>query len=151
MEKLYSVKEVCDIIGITGQTLRFYDKHDLLKPYYINESNGYRYYSWTQFSAIDKLKYMQQLGFSLKAIKAILDRDDVPLMLEEINRISDQLELEEERIRREREGIQWYRDFMADGISGKEEYLACVKHMPDRYLLSVPTNGGFDREARRMV
>ena len=42
--KYYSAKTVTQILGVTAQTLRNWDKEGKLKPSYV-KSNGYRYYS----------------------------------------------------------------------------------------------------------
>ena len=42
--KYYSAKSVTQILGVTAQTLRNWDKEGKLKPAY-TKSNGYRYYS----------------------------------------------------------------------------------------------------------
>ena len=42
--KYYSSKTVTEILGVTAQTLRNWDKNGKLKPAYV-KSNGYRYYS----------------------------------------------------------------------------------------------------------
>ena len=42
--KYYSTKKVTEILGVTAQTLRNWDKEGKLKPSYV-KSNGYRYYS----------------------------------------------------------------------------------------------------------
>ena len=42
--KYYSSRKVTEILGVTAQTLRNWDKEGKLKPSYV-KSNGYRYYS----------------------------------------------------------------------------------------------------------
>ena len=42
--KYYSTNKVTEILGVTAQTLRNWDKEGKLKPSYV-KSNGYRYYS----------------------------------------------------------------------------------------------------------
>ena len=42
--KYYSTKKVTEILGVTAQTLRNWDKEGKIKPSYV-KSNGYRYYS----------------------------------------------------------------------------------------------------------
>ena len=42
--KYYSTKKVTEILGVTAQTLRNWDREGKLKPSYV-KSNGYRYYS----------------------------------------------------------------------------------------------------------
>ena len=52
--KYYSSKTVTQILGVTAQTLRNWDKEGKLKPSYV-KSNGYRYYS-----AASILSYTQE-------------------------------------------------------------------------------------------
>ena len=42
--KYYSLRKVTEILGVTAQTLRNWDREGKLKPSY-TKSNGYRYYS----------------------------------------------------------------------------------------------------------
>ena len=42
--KYYSTKTVAELLGVTSQTLRNWDREGKLKPSYV-KSNGYRYYS----------------------------------------------------------------------------------------------------------
>ncbi|MFY9437085.1 MAG: MerR family DNA-binding transcriptional regulator, partial [Limnochordia bacterium] len=39
----YTVKELADLAGVTGRTIRYYDQIGILKPARISES-GYRIY-----------------------------------------------------------------------------------------------------------
>ena len=39
-ENLYSIGEAAEILGISVQTLRYYDKIKLLEPAYINPNTG---------------------------------------------------------------------------------------------------------------
>lgn len=55
MKELYSIGEVAGIMGISVQTLRNYANSELLKPQYIDEKTGYRYYSFKQFHMIDRI------------------------------------------------------------------------------------------------
>ncbi len=53
--KYYSSKTVTQILGVTAQTLRNWDKEGKLKPAYV-KSNGYRYYSEDSILAYTKDK-----------------------------------------------------------------------------------------------
>ena len=74
-ENLYSIGEAAEILGISVQTLRYYDKIKLLEPAYINPNTGYRYYSYIQLSLIDRIRYLQNFGLSLKDIKSAFAHD----------------------------------------------------------------------------
>ena len=74
MGKLYSIGKTAELMGISVQTLRLYSKLGIVKPSFINPENGYRYYDATTFSTIDRLRYLQKLGFSLSEIKALYEK-----------------------------------------------------------------------------
>lgn len=59
--KFYSIGEFSKLIGKTTQTLRNWDKEDILKPHHIANS-GYRYYSQEQLNHFLGLKSEVQLN-----------------------------------------------------------------------------------------
>ena len=62
--KYYSSKKDTEILGVTAQTLRNWDKEGKLKPAYV-KSNGYRYYSERQLDDVEKIKVFKSCSFSL--------------------------------------------------------------------------------------
>ena len=71
---LYTVKQLADISGISGRSLRFYDQIGLLKPAFYGD-NQYRYYQHNQLLRLQQILFFKELGFSLNKIKRILDSD----------------------------------------------------------------------------
>ncbi|MBQ9449116.1 MAG: IS607 family transposase [Acholeplasmatales bacterium] len=64
--KYYSSKTVTEILGVTAQTLRNWDKNGKLKPAYV-KSNGYRYYSEDSilsFTNQKKHKIQRVIGYA---------------------------------------------------------------------------------------
>jgi len=59
--KYYSIGEFAELIGKTAQTLRNWDKRDILKPHHITDS-GYRYYSQEQLNHFLGIKSGLQLN-----------------------------------------------------------------------------------------
>lgn len=55
MSKYYSINEFSNILGVSAQTLRNWDKNNKLKPHHTS-SNGYRYYSHEQLSQVLNVK-----------------------------------------------------------------------------------------------
>lgn len=58
---------------VTTKTLRYYDEIDLLKPAYIDDFTGYRYYASEQFTRLSQILTLKQMGLSLSDIKEIID------------------------------------------------------------------------------
>lgn len=76
MSTYFSIGEISKMFNISTQTLRLYDKLDLLKPAYINSESGYRYYSVDQFIKLDSIKMCKTMGLSLEEIKKLINRDN---------------------------------------------------------------------------
>lgn len=81
MKNYFSIGETAKLNDITPKALRLYDKMGILKPAYIDEDSGYRYYSVEQFIHIDVIKYSKNIGIPLKEIKAIFDKGDTKLFM----------------------------------------------------------------------
>ncbi len=45
MEKFFSVSQTAEIVGMTAETLRHYDRIGLVRPNKTDEWTGYRYYT----------------------------------------------------------------------------------------------------------
>lgn len=61
----------------TVKTLRYYDEVDLLKPAYVDQENGYRYYTSEQFPQLHKILALRQSGLSIDEILSALNGHNV--------------------------------------------------------------------------
>lgn len=102
--KLYSIGEVSKINNIPIKTLRYYDEIGLLKPIHINPENGYRYYGYSQFATIDKIKRFKNWDISLRDLKKILIDKDKEVLSSFL--MKQDAFLEEEALRIERLKIE---------------------------------------------
>ena len=75
MKNYFTISEFAKLRNININSLRYYEKLGLLKPAYIDESNGYRYYSAEQVSLLNKIILCIQLGIPLKEMVEFLDED----------------------------------------------------------------------------
>ena len=71
-----TIKEFAGLCGCNPQTLRYYDRMDLLKPVKVDEWTGYRYYEENQALSFVKIKNLQTAGFTIEEIREYLDADD---------------------------------------------------------------------------
>lgn len=69
MKNRYRILELANIFNISKQTLIFYHKKGILIPNYIDENNGYRYYSNSQIWDLFMILILKEAGFSLEEIK----------------------------------------------------------------------------------
>ena len=89
--KLIPIGKMADINGITIPTLRLYDKLGLLKPRYVDENSGYRYYDITQNARLDLIAYMKELGMSLTEVADVFEKEDLELIEDILSRKNEQL------------------------------------------------------------
>lgn len=71
-----TIKEFASLCGCSTQTLRYYDKIDLLKPKKVDRWSGYRYYSKEQSIDFVKIKNLQAADFTIEEIKSLLTMSD---------------------------------------------------------------------------
>lgn len=71
MNGYLSITKMARLRNITTETLRYYDRINLLKPDYLDQ-NGVRYYSVLKYEQLETIKELQQLGLGLKEIAGYL-------------------------------------------------------------------------------
>lgn len=57
---------------VTIKTLRYWDEIGLLKPDFINQENGYRFYSPEKLAVVHQIQQMKELGLYLEDIAEVL-------------------------------------------------------------------------------
>lgn len=135
MKHLYSIGEVSDIMGISVQTLRYYSTIGLISPTHINPSSGYRYYSADQFHFIDRIKYLQKIGFSLSEIQSILVENNIDLLIQMLDDKKTRLKEERNRLEDSMDSIEWYRNYFAFGELPHPQHGSTI-HLKTRYLVA---------------
>lgn len=72
MKKDLLIGEFSELTGISKRMIRHFDMLGLLAPHHIDHITGYRYYSASQIQLAQKIRFLQDLGFSLKEIQDLL-------------------------------------------------------------------------------
>jgi DNA-binding transcriptional MerR regulator len=120
------------------QTLRFYEKMNVITPAHVNPKTGYRYYSHSQFHIIDRIHYLKELGLSLKDIKDIIHSgqvDDLQFFLHKnlADRQAKMAQLQEMI-----SDLQWYINYFTYMDNEGETDKLYVATLEERYMLSAP-------------
>ena len=66
------IKEFAELTGVSVRTLHYYDEIGLLKPSYVDEQNGYRFYDENSLERMQEILFYRELDFPLKSIVEIL-------------------------------------------------------------------------------
>jgi len=72
--KLFKAREFAKLAGVTVRALHYYDRLRLLKPSRYTRA-GYRLYSERDFARLEQIVALKFIGFPLKEIKRILNRE----------------------------------------------------------------------------
>lgn len=66
--QLYRIGMFAQMNHITIKTLHFYEEQGLLAPAFVDESNGYRYYTMDQMALLHQITALKEAGFTLEEI-----------------------------------------------------------------------------------
>lgn len=93
------IKEFAKLTGVSVRTLHYYDEIGLLKPTFVDEQNGYRFYDENSLLRMQEILFYRELDFPLKSILEILSSPDYDKQkaLAEQRKL---LELKKERLER---------------------------------------------------
>ena len=80
--------------NVSIATLRQYDEMGLIKPVFFDPQTNYRYYDVNQTSRLDLIRYMRDMGMSIKDISLLLEKEDIDLIEEKLVERSIQIRSE---------------------------------------------------------
>jgi DNA-binding transcriptional MerR regulator len=69
---MFRIGEFSRIARVSARLLRFYDEIGLLAPAHADPQTGYRYYTVTQLSQLNRILVLKDLGFDLEQVREIL-------------------------------------------------------------------------------
>lgn len=132
---MYSIGTFSKINKITTKTLRHYDEIDLLKPEYVDDSTGYRYYTSNQLPQLYRIFTLKQMGLALGEIKEIINNPtsiDLFLKLKE-QEIQKNIEAEKTKLLQ----VQHYIKSMKGELD--MQYNVIIKELPKVIVASMRT------------
>ena len=125
---MYSMKETCEKVGMSYQTLKFYCNQGLI-PNVKRDKNNYRIFDDNNIGWIKSLSCLKKCGMSIEEIKEYLNlcligESTIPKrkvlldikrkkLIEELNQIQDSIDY-----------IDWKQGFYDDVLSGKTKYFS---------------------------
>lgn len=91
-KKLLQIGEMAKIFHVSMGTLRHYEQAGLLKPEYVDEKTGYRYYGVRQLEVLNTIRYLRVLDLPLSEIAEFLHNRDTQVMEEKLVRQKEIIE-----------------------------------------------------------
>lgn len=123
---MYTMKQACEEIGMTYETLKFYCNQNLV-PNVKRDKNNHRIFNDHDIAWIKSLTCLKQCGMSIQEMKEYLDlclegESSIPkrqIILDQ-KRIALQKSIEE--LQKSIEYIDWKQNFYDEVLTGKTKY-----------------------------
>lgn len=131
-ERIYKIGVFSKMNKVTIKALRHYDNFGLLHPDYVDETNGYRYYTSKQLPILHQIIALRDAGFSLEEIKEIQNGTSEKLLLER-KRNEILRKIGEETIKLSR--VESY----LTSKDGDYDYHVVIKELPEIIVASMRT------------
>ncbi len=113
-EGYYSSGEFARMAHVTLRTIRYYDKHDILKPSFVTEA-GARFYTDEDLARLQQILLLKYLGFSLEDIKEMTIGDS------DYHFLKDSLNLQRKLVQDRIEQLQLVEQAIKDTSQAIEE------------------------------
>lgn len=125
---MYSMKETCQQVGMSYQTLKFYCNEGLI-PNVQRDKNNYRVFDDNNISWIKSLTCLKKCGMSIDEMRTYLDlclqgESTIPERKTMLNEKKKDLELKKKEIEDSLSYIDWKQNFYDDVLNGKTEYFS---------------------------
>ncbi|MBQ7429441.1 MAG: MerR family transcriptional regulator [Butyrivibrio sp.] len=124
-----TIKEFSNLCGCNPQTIRYYDRMNLLKPVKVDDWTGYRFYDERQALDFVKIKNLQTAGFTIDEIRQLLDADNAAIYEAFTKKIKEQ----EDRLNAMLEIQKSYQSELTEMAKTIEEVRVEVKKRMDDY------------------
>ncbi len=125
---MYSMKQTCQMVGMSYETLKFYCNEGLI-PNVQRDKNNYRVFTDKNVAWIKSLACLKGCDMSIKEMKEYLDlclegQSTIPKRKEILATKKQQLLEKMQKLQESIDYIDWKQNFYDDVLSGKKEYIS---------------------------
>lgn len=127
---MYSMKETCEKLGISYQTLKFYCNQGLI-PNVKRDKNNYRIFDKNNIQWIKSILCLKKCGMSIKEMKTYLNlclegKSSIPERKVMLEKLEKDLNAKMDEIKNSLSYISWKQNFYDDVLNGKTEYFSYI-------------------------
>ena len=136
MKNYFTVSRAAEIVGMTAETLRHYDRIGLVRPRVTDEFTGYRYYSEQEIVKLNTVKALRCMDMRLSEIKDILSYDDFGKIVEQLKKAERSADGKIAELSHAKERIRRARVFYEEKLRGERQTENIfVRRFPERVIL----------------
>ncbi len=143
---LIPIGRMAEINHMTAAALRLYDEKGLLKPRYVDQDTGCRYYDWNQNARLDMIASMKELGMTLQEIHEIFEKKDMDRVEELLAERNEQLYEQRRALKEQQKSIQRAIRSMERFRKSPVTGMVSLEYIEQRYFWGIPCSGNFYTE-----
>ncbi|MHB1394003.1 MAG: GyrI-like domain-containing protein [Clostridia bacterium] len=129
MKDKFLIGELAKLFNISTDTLRHYDKVDLLKPD-CDMRNDYRYYSIRDFFKLSRILFFKSLDISLENIKEYMNNKNKNNLLSLLKKKEEEIDIKINRLNNLKKKIQTKLELL-ESINSELDQVK-IKRIPER-------------------
>ena len=84
----YKIGEVAKLLGISSETVRYYEREGVIRSQKIDQESGYRYYEALDINALMRVRMYRNYGFTLQEAKEMLNTCTLEEIAEVMSKVS---------------------------------------------------------------
>lgn len=139
MEELFSISKTAEMVNMTTETLRHYDRIGLCRPHKVDEWTGYRYYSAQEVVRLNTISALKNMDLSLEEIQKILDFNDFAKIIDFLRKAEKSVDLKISNLKDMKTQIQRARSFYETKSANKESLdKIFIQEIPARTIMIAP-------------
>lgn len=136
MKNYFSISQTAKIVDMTTETLRHYDRIDLVKPSKTDEWTGYRYYSQQEIIKLNTIRALRCMDLTLAEIKDILAYDDFHKIIATLKQAEKSADKKIAELYYAKTKIERARTFYENKLNGEPpKESVFIKPYPQRVIL----------------
>lgn len=139
MEELFSISKTAEIVNMTAETLRHYDRVGLCHPHKVDEWTGYRYYSAQEIVRLNTISALKNMDLSLEEIQKILNFNNFAKIINFLRKAEKGVDSKISSLKDMKARIQRARSFYETKFANEESLdKIFIQEFPTRTILISP-------------
>ena len=149
-DKLLSIGEMSKLTGAGIKALRHYEKINILKPAFVDQFSGYRYYSFSQTYIVELIKFAVELDIPLKELTEYVDPQGNMDFISFTKRGNELVKAKMKTLER---ALKFF-DFFEEQVALESEHplnQSYTRRIPRKIFYTLPYNKSFDNVDKHEV
>lgn len=135
MKNFFTISQTAQIVNMTTETLRHYDRIGLLKPCKIDKWTSYRYYSEQEIVRLNTICALRCMDLTLSEIKEILEASDFNKIIDFLKQAENSADNKIAELKYAQSKIQRARLFYESKTDSSLQNGMFTKNIPKRIIL----------------